>query len=59
MKRSAAAITLDFFAMDLLVPLKRTAREKAFILVIAGRITNMKRCNPPRSTAASTAADGF
>lgn len=50
---------VKFVAMDLLGPLKRTARGSNLILAMTDRLTEMKGCVWSQTTTSSTAADSF
>lgn len=50
---------LEFVAMDLFGPLKKTARGNTSILFITDRFTKMTRCIPLRNTTAATVAAAF
>lgn len=59
MKLFSAAGPLPFFAISLLCPLKKTARENTFTLVVAHLLTNMTRCMPLLNTTAVTVIVAF
>lgn len=50
---------LEFVAMDLFGPLKKTARRNTVILVMADWFTNMTRCILLRNPTASTVLAAF
>lgn len=50
---------LEFVAMDLLCPLKKTARRNTFILIITEWFTRIARCITLQSNIASTVTAGL
>ena len=59
MKLFPASGPLEFVAMDLLDPLRKTTRGFTFILVITDRFSKLTRCIPLRTTTAPVVAAAF